>query len=66
MALKVTREIASAIRTATYYTLMADEVADASNIEQVVICYRSVDEEFQAHEKFIGLHKVDSIAANVW
>ena len=65
MALKVTREIASVIRTANYYTLMADEVTDASNREQVVICIRWVDEEFQAHEEFIGLHKVDSIAANV-
>ena len=44
---------------------MADEVTDASNREQVVICIRWVDEEFQAHEEFIGLHKVDSIAANV-
>ena len=65
MALKVTREIASAIRTASYYTLMADEVTDASNREQVVVCIRWVDEEFEAHEEFIGLHKVDSICADV-
>ena len=34
---------------------MADEVTDSSNKEQVVICFRSVDEQFEAHEDFVGL-----------
>ena len=37
MALTVTREICSAIRRASYYTLMADEVTDASNREQIAV-----------------------------
>ena len=65
MSLKVTREIASAIRAAGYYTLMADEVTDSSNREQVVVCLRWIDDDFDPHEDFIGLHKVESTGANV-
>ena len=65
MALKVTREIVDAIRTAVYYSVMADEVTDASNGEQVVVCFRWVGEDFEPHEEFVGLHKVDSIKADV-
>ena len=43
---------------------MADEVTDASNREQVVICLRRVDKLFDLHEEFIGLYKVDETSAN--
>ena len=65
MALKVTREIASDFRAAVYYTVMADEVTDSSNREQVVVCLQWIDEDFEPHEDFIGLHKVESIGADV-
>ena len=42
-------------------TIMADEVTDASNREQVIVCLRWTDEQFEAREEFIGLHKVDQI-----
>ena len=35
---------------------MADETADKSNTEQLVICLRWVDDNLEAHEEFIGLH----------
>ena len=35
---------------------MADETADASNKEQLVVCIRWVDDQFEAHEEFIGLN----------
>ena len=44
---------------------MADEVTDSSNKEQLVICLRSVDDNFQTSEDFIGLHHVESIKAYV-
>ena len=44
---------------------MADEVTDSSNREQVIVCLRWVDEDFEPHEDFIGLHKVESIGADV-
>ena len=64
MALQVLRQITDLIQKAQYYTLMADEVTDISNREQVAVCMRWVDNDFQPHEDFIGLHKVDSIVAS--
>lgn len=43
---------------------MADEVTDSANREQVVICFRSVDEQFEAHEDFVGFDQVDSIKSS--
>ena len=40
MALKVLRGIASDMVESGYYSTMADETTDASNIEQLVICIR--------------------------
>ena len=36
------RDIASSIRDARYFTIMADEMTDASNRELVVECFRWV------------------------
>ena len=47
MALQVLREIASSIQKARFFTLTADEVTDAANKEQVVICLHSVDDNLQ-------------------
>ena len=43
MALKVLRAIASDIAESGYYSNMANESTDASNIEQLVICIHWVD-----------------------
>ena len=40
MALHTLRNISADFQAATYYSIMADEVTDASNREQVVICLR--------------------------
>ena len=63
MGLQVLREIAGSIQKAKYFSLMADEVTDVSNREQVAICIRWVDIDFQPHEEFIGLYKANTIAA---
>ena len=47
MALTVAREICCGIRRASYYTIMAGEVIDASNREQVVVCFRWDDNDFE-------------------
>ena len=62
--LQVLRSISSDIHTAKYYSLMADEVTDASNNEQFVVCIRWIDQDLQAHEDFVGIHHVDTITAN--
>ena len=64
MALSIIRDIALSIREAKYFTIMADEVTDASNREQVVVCFRWVDSDLKPHEDFVGLHKVDKINAD--
>ena len=64
MALKVLREVAILLHSSKFYAIMADETTDVANQEQVVICLRWVDDNFEIHEEFIGLHQVDSIAAS--
>jgi bifunctional DNase/RNase len=44
---------------------MADETADVSNKEQLVICIRWVDEDLIAHEDFIGMHPTERTTADV-
>ena len=55
MALKVLRGIVSDIAESGYYSIMADESTNASNIEQLVICIRWVDKEMTVSEEYIGL-----------
>ena len=64
MALTVLRKLAMDFHTSVYFSLMADEVTDSSNREQLVICLRRVDEDFEAHEEFIGLYKVAETSAD--
>ena len=64
MAATVLRNISETIQKASYFAIMADEVTDSSNKEQVVICFRTVDEHFEAHEEFVGLYQVDSIVSS--
>lgn len=61
MALSILRDIAQNIRNSVFYSIMADETTDVSNREQCVLVLRHVDDDLVAHEKFIGLYKVDSI-----
>ena len=56
MALGILREISCNIQEAKIYTIMTDETADVSNTEQLVICFRWVDDNLSIHEDFIGLH----------
>ena len=57
------RRIAADIKAASYFAVEADEVTDSSNKEQVVVCIMWVDDKFEAHEDFVGLHNVDDITA---
>ena len=42
---------------------MADETADVSNKEQVVVCIRWVDEDLNVHEDFVGIKPVERTKA---
>ena len=58
MALQVLREIAKNIQDAVIYTVLADETADVSNNEQLVLCIHWVDDNINVHEEFIGFHSM--------
>ena len=64
MSLFILREIASNIQNRIYYTIMADEVIDASNDEKFVLCLGRVDDDLVPHEDLIGLYKVPNICAD--
>ena len=64
MALRILRDIANKLQNAVIYTLMADEIADVSNKEQLVICIRWVNEELAVHEEFVGMHPLQGTEAD--
>lgn len=52
------------IQNTKYFTITADESADISNEEQLVICLCLVDDGFKIHDDFIGLHPLPNIKAD--
>ena len=58
------RKISENIQNATFFTIMADETADISNKEQLVVCIRWVDEKFAVHEDFMGLYPLERTTAD--
>ena len=57
-------QISANIQNATFFTIMADETADDSNKEQLVICIQWVDDCFVIHEDFIGMHPLERTTAH--
>ena len=53
----------SRIRAARWYSLMADETRDISNIEQLCMVIRWVDVDYEIHEDFIGMVYVPDITS---
>ena len=64
MAIKVLRGIASGIAESGYYSIMADESTNASNIEHIVICIHWMDKKMTVCEEYIGLVPVDQTDAD--
>ena len=64
MALGMMRQISASIQNATFFTTKADETADVSNKEQLVICIRWVEDCFWIHEDFIGMHSLERTNAD--
>ena len=48
------RSIASISRSG--YFMISDDVTDVSNTELFITCLLRVDDKFEVHEDFIGLH----------
>ena len=64
ISLSILRKIASNIQNRIYYTIMADEVTDAPNDEQFVLCLRSADDDLVHYRDLIGLCKVPNVCAD--
>ena len=57
----VFREIASSLRSSPFITIMMDEETDVSNREQATLVFRSVTDNFDVYEEFLGIYNVPSI-----
>ena len=56
-------DIANSVNKSEFVSIFADETADISNREQLVICVRWIDDKFEAHEDFIGLRHLETTSA---
>lgn len=65
MSLSILRSIARNLQDACYFTIMADESADSSNREQLVICFHWVDQQLEVHEDFVSLYQIPDITADM-
>lgn len=54
----VMRRVIIDIKSAHYYSIMVDETTDCSRHEQLVMCIRYVDSDFDIHEVFIGFYEL--------
>ena len=61
MALHILGVIASETHKAQFYSIMVDECTDASNREQLVLCFHYVDADGMYMNSFFGLYEVPSI-----
>ena len=61
MGTQVLREKLDVVCGRKFFSIMADEGTDISNIEQLSLCVRTVDDDFNVDEDFIGFYEVDNI-----
>ena len=64
MARGILCEISKNIQNAAFFIVMADQTADVSNKEQLVVCIRWVKENFVAHEDLIGMYPMQRTTAD--
>ena len=64
MTLQILKKVCKNIQDSVCYSIMADQCTVISNQEQFTICIRSVSEDLQDHEDFIGLYEVAGIDAD--
>ena len=60
MASIVLRVKVSAICEPKFFSIMADEGTDVSNIEQFSFCVRSADDNLDVSEDVIGLYELEN------
>ena len=61
MGAYVLREKLATIRDPKFFSIMADECTDLSNLEQLSFCARTVDDDLNVDEDFLGFYEIDNI-----
>ena len=64
MASHVLRKKLADIRERQVFSLMADEYTDISNLEQLSFCIRTVDEDLNVKEDFLGFYELNDIKSD--
>ena len=65
MSSHVLRTKLSIIRERKFFSIIADEGTDVSNIEQLSFCTRSVDDDLNVSEDFMGFYELKNIVSKV-
>ena len=58
MFVSILQNISKNVKQSKFYPIMADEVTDVSNHEQLVISIRWIDHNFEPHEDMIGFYQL--------
>ncbi len=64
MAQHVLRELLVNIRQNGFFSIMGDEYTDIGNKEQLTFCVRSVTDELEIHENFLGFYELSNIKSD--
>ena len=61
MGAQVLRKKIDTVQERRFYSMMADEGTDVSNAEQLSFCVRSLDDNLNVDEDFLGFYELDNI-----
>ena len=61
MGAQVLQEKFATIRNRKFFSIMADEGTDISNLEQLSFCARTGDDDLNVDEDFLGFYEIDNI-----
>ena len=61
MGVQVLQKKLATIRDCKFFSIMADEGTNISNLEQLSFCARTVDNDLNVEEDFLGFYEIDKI-----
>ena len=61
MGAQVLREKLATIHDGKFFSIMADEGTDISNLEQFSFCTRTLDDDLNVDKDFLGFYEIDNI-----
>ena len=64
MAQQVLREKLKEVREHDFFAIMADEYTDISNLEQLSMCLRTVTDDLEIEENFLGFYELNDIKSD--